>query len=82
MSLWRKRQVKELEMQTEKQDTLPETLAVIWYAIIACASLIMMILIALQPPPTYRNICNVAEISPDVTPQERERCRQIRGHKL
>jgi len=28
VSLWRKRQVKELEMQIEKQDTLPETLAV------------------------------------------------------
>ena len=82
MSLWRKRQVEELEMQTEKQDTLPETLAVIWYAIIACASLVIVILIALQPPPTYRNICGVAEISPDVTLQERERCRQIRGHKL
>lgn len=33
-------------------------------------------------PPTRYNICTVAEISPDVTPQERERCRMIRGHKL
>jgi hypothetical protein len=33
-------------------------------------------------PPTRHNICTVAEISPDVTPQERERCRMIRGHKL
>jgi hypothetical protein len=82
MSLWRKRQVEELEMQTEKQDTLPETLAVIWYAIIACCSLVIMILIALQPPPVRHNICTIAEISPDITPQERERCRQIRGHKL
>ena len=82
MSLWRKRQVKELEMQIEKQDSLPESVSIIWYAIMACATLVIVILIALQPPPTYRNICSVAEISPDVTPQERERCRQIRGHKL
>ncbi len=82
MSLWRKRQVKELEMQEEKKDSMPESLAIIWYAIIACCSLVMVILIALQPQPTYRNVCGVAEISPDVTPQERERCRQIRGHKL
>jgi hypothetical protein len=33
-------------------------------------------------PPTRHNVCTVAEISPDVTPAERERCRQIRGHKL
>jgi hypothetical protein len=32
--------------------------------------------------PARHNICTVAEISPDVTPQERERCRMIRGHKL
>jgi len=33
-------------------------------------------------PSRPRNICSVAEISPDVTQAERERCRQIRGHKL
>jgi len=33
-------------------------------------------------PPVRHNVCTVAEISPDVTPAERERCRQIRGHKL
>ena len=82
MSLWRKRQVKELEMQEEKKDSIPDSLAIIGYAIIACCSLVIVILIALQPPPMHRNICGVAEISPDVTPQERERCRQIRGHKL
>lgn len=29
-----------------------------------------------------RPICGVAEISPDVTPEERKQCRQMRGHKL
>ena len=33
-------------------------------------------------PPTRHNVCTVAEISPDVTPEERKRCREIRGHKL
>lgn len=33
-------------------------------------------------PPVRHNICTVAEISPDVTPAEREKCRLIRGHKL
>jgi hypothetical protein len=44
--------------------------------------LVMVILIAIQPPPVRHNICTIAEISPDITPQERERCRRIRGHKL
>ena len=33
-------------------------------------------------PPVRHNVCTVAEISPDVTPEERKRCRDIRGHKL
>lgn len=37
---------------------------------------------ALAEPPPIRNVCPVSEISPDVTQQERERCRLIRGHKL
>ena len=28
------------------------------------------------------HLCPVAEISPDITPAERERCRQLRGIKL
>jgi hypothetical protein len=35
-----------------------------------------------RAPERPRNICSVAEISPDVTKEERERCRKIRGHKL
>jgi hypothetical protein len=33
-------------------------------------------------PPVRHNICTIAEISPDITPEERKRCREIRGHKL
>lgn len=33
-------------------------------------------------PPNRMNICNVSEISPDVTPEERRKCQMIRGHKL
>ena len=34
-----------------------------------------------QPPPQPR-LCGVEEISPDITHQEREKCRQMRRHKL
>jgi hypothetical protein len=48
-----------------------------WAALIYC-----LVKINTEPRPVRHNICTVAEISPDVTPAERERCRMIRGHKL
>jgi hypothetical protein len=34
------------------------------------------------PRPPRDHLCPVAEISPDITPAERERCRQLRAIKL
>lgn len=57
------------------------------YAIFLCLIPAWVLLIyclakVIANPPVRHNVCTVAEISPDVTPAERERCRQIRGHKL
>lgn len=35
-----------------------------------------------KPMPQARPLCGVAEISPDVTSEERTQCREKRGHKL
>lgn len=59
-----------------------ETLALVYYAIIAIITLYFIALLIVRPPPVRHNICTVAEISPDVTPEERKRCQQKRGHKL
>lgn len=49
--------------------------------IIVCIIIMHLYLIAEQQP-TINRLCSVAEISPDFTPEDRERCRLIRGHKL
>lgn len=59
-----------------------EALAVAFYAVIAAFMLFFLVLVNVNPPPVRHNICTVAEISPDVTPEERKRCQQMRGHKL
>ena len=53
----------------------------LYLATIACITLFFIVMINLDPP-VKRNICSVAEISPDVSNKEREECRMIRGHKL
>jgi hypothetical protein len=58
-----------------------EGLICIYMAAVACWALYFATQLD-RVPAKPRNICSVAEISPDVTQQERERCRQIRGHKL
>lgn len=82
MSLWRKRQVKVLEMEEEKKDTPPEPQGNVFFAALAMVVFALILFASVQPPPVRHNICTIAEISPDITPQERQRCRQIRGHKL
>lgn len=57
------------------------------YAIFLClipawAVLIYCLIMVNTNPPVRHNICTIAEISPDITPEERKRCRQLRGHKL
>lgn len=54
----------------------------IYLSIVAVAIIFFLALAITQPQPVRHNICTIAEISPDITPRERERCRMIRGHKL
>jgi hypothetical protein len=56
-------------------------LSFVYLGVVACVSLFFLLVLNFNPP-ERRNICNVAEISPDVTQKEREECRMIRGHKL
>ena len=56
-------------------------LSFLYLSVVACISLFFLLVLNFNPP-ERRNICNVAEISPDVTQKEREECRMIRGHKL
>ena len=60
-------------------DKLLEAIAVAFYVGIALFSLYY----GLQAT-TFESkpACGVAEISPDFSHQDREKCRQIRGHKL
>lgn len=53
----------------------------LYLGVVACISLFFLGMFYIDPP-VRRNVCNVAEISPDVTQKEREECRMIRGHKL
>jgi hypothetical protein len=59
-----------------------ETVVLIFYSIVALCTIVGLTYAISTDPPVRHNICTIAEISPDVTPEERKRCRQIRGHKL
>ena len=59
-----------------------EKYAIFLYLIPAWVLLLYCLVRVNVDPPVRHNVCTVAEISPDVTPAERERCRLIRGHKL
>lgn len=63
---------------------LSEWLAIGFYVIVGLISIFMMyqVMRMPMPQPGKDRLCSVAEISPDITPAERERCRQLRGHKL
>ncbi len=58
---------------------LPEIVAVAFYITIALFSLYYGTKVILNEPQV---MCGVAEISPDFSAADRERCRQMRGHKL
>jgi hypothetical protein len=57
-------------------------LALAYYAAIAVATItfIVMAIPVDRPRPTPEQ-CSVAEISPDITPRDREVCRQLRQHR-
>lgn len=56
-----------------------EALAIAFYLCVALGSIYMYTKVAEMEP---RLPCGVAEISPDFDSKHREKCRQIRGHKL
>jgi hypothetical protein len=56
-----------------------EIVAVAFYIAIALFSLYYGTKVVSDEP---QLMCGVAEISPDFSAADRERCRQIRGHKL
>jgi hypothetical protein len=58
--------------------TLAESLVIAFYACIGLFSVYFGYRAMNAPPPSP---CGVAEISPDVSPRTKERCRAIRGHK-
>jgi len=57
----------------------PEIVAVAFYIAIAMFSLYYGVKVVSTEPQLP---CGVAEISPDFDSKHRERCRQMRGHKL
>lgn len=57
----------------------PEIVAVAFYVAIAVFSLYYGVKVISEEP---QLMCGVAEISPDFSAADRERCRQMRGHKL
>ena len=63
---------------------LGEFAAVVFYVVVGLISVYCMWVVMHMPlpQPGRDRLCSVAEISPDITPAERERCRQARGHKL
>lgn len=69
-------------MNNDELDAAGMVLITIYLSIVLVAMLFFMALAITQPPDRPRKVCPVAEISPDVTQEERERCRMIRGHKL
>jgi len=56
----------------------------LWFTVAAVAVVAAFIAVLFfMPHPTTRVVnCGIAEISPDITPKEREQCRLLRATKL
>ena len=50
--------------------------------IVVVLTVVMLYFLTNYQPPHQLRLCGVEEISPDITQKEREKCRQMRGHKL
>lgn len=62
-------------------DLIYDLLKVLFAAVVLC--LIVAPMISDLSAFKKQNLpCDVAEISPDFSPQDREKCRMIRGHRL
>lgn len=69
-------------MENDELDAAGLVLLTIYLSVVLVAMMFFIGLAITQPPPVRHNICTIAEISPDITSEERKRCRMIRGHKL
>lgn len=59
-----------------------EALAVAFTICVALSSVYWGYAALSKPMPAPRPLCGVAEISPDVTPEERKQCREMRRRSL
>ena len=60
----------------------PEIVAVAFYVAIALFSIYFGMKVMTMEPGARRPLCGVAEISPDITPEERKNCREMRRRSL
>lgn len=62
--------------------TSAEKFVLAFYFMVAVCSITAYVVVLSMDPAPRKVPCSIAEISPDVTPEERKQCRMIRGHKL
>jgi hypothetical protein len=68
--------------QGETEIDLVYDLLKVVFGAVAIGLVLMPFLPNSEAPKEKKLACDVAEISPDFSPADREKCRQIRGHKL
>ena len=70
-------------MTRDNKDNMTyRVLIFIHLAMVVVFTVVMLYLLTHYQPPPQPRLCGVEEISPDITHQEREKCRQMRRHKL
>ncbi len=72
---------KDKEQGETEIDLIYDILKVLFAAVVT-ALIFMPLLSSTEKPVEKKLPCDVAEISPDFSQQDRERCRLMRGHKL
>ena len=72
---------KDKEQGETEVDLMYDVLKII-FAAVATALIFIPLLSSTEKPVEKKLPCDVAEISPDFSQQDRERCRLIRGNKL
>jgi hypothetical protein len=72
---------KDKEQGETEVDLIYDVLKVLFAAVIT-ALIFMPLLSSTEKPVEKKLPCDVAEISPDFSQEDKERCRLIRGHKL
>jgi len=80
MEMWRMHG-KDKEQGETEIDLVYDILKVV-FAAVAIGLVLMPFLPNSEAPKEKKLACDVAEISPDFSAADREKCRQIRSHKL